>query len=83
MYYTLQSGNLFVLGDLNARVAVPKLSDSDNRPCIYSGVVDHVRNARSTSSINMYSDNNMVIANHLVFNDKQLGGQLSFKRENQ
>ena len=81
--HTLQSGNLFVLGDLNARVAVPKLSDSDNRPFVYSGVVDHVLNARGRSLINMCSDNNMVIANHLVFNDKQLGGQLSFKRRNQ
>ena len=81
--HTLQSGNLFVLGDLNARVAVPKLSDSDNRPFVYSGVVDHVLNARGRTLINMCSDNNMVIANHLVFNDKQLGGQLSFKRRNQ
>ena len=80
---TLESGNVFVLGDLNARVAVPNLTDSDNRPFVYTGVVDHVVNARGRSLLNLCSNNSMVIANHLMYSNRQLGGQLSFKRGQQ
>ena len=78
--HTVESGNLVVLGDLNARVGVPNLTDSDDRPFVYTGVVDQVVNARGRSVLNLCSNNSMVIANHLMCSNRQLGGQLSFKR---
>ena len=78
--HTVESGNLVVLGDFNARVAVPNLSNSNNIPYVYTGVVDHTLNARGRSLLNICSNNSMVIANHLLYNNKELGGQLSFRQ---
>ena len=80
--HVLESGNTIVMGDLNARVAVPKLSNSDNVPYVYSGVVDNIVNARGRTLLRMCNNNDMVIANHLLHNGRQLGGDLSFKRGN-
>ena len=78
--HTLDSGNVVVLGDLNARVAMPSLTDSDGMPYVYSGVTDHTLNARGTAILNVCVNNDMVVANHLLYNDRQLGGNLSYKR---
>ena len=80
--HTLEAGNIIVMGDLNARVAVPELVNSENVPYVYSGVVDNTVNARGRSLLHLCSNNNMVIANHLLYNKSQLGGNLSFRRGN-
>ena len=77
--HILESENTIVMGDLNARVGTPDLSNSENIPYVYSGVVDNTVNARGRSILSMCSNNNMVIANHLLHNDTQLGGDLSFR----
>ena len=81
--HTLESGNVIVLGDLNARVAVPSLTDPDDIPYVYTGVVDQTLNTRGRAIINVCSNNNLVICNHLLYKNRQLGGHLSFKRRQQ
>ena len=80
---TVESGNLVVLGDLNGRVAVPNINDSNNAPYVYSGVVDLTVNARGKSLVNMCANNKLVIANHLKCNSRQLGGNLSYRKGSQ
>ena len=77
--HTIDISNTIVMGDINARVAVPNLVNSVNVPYIYSGVVDRRDNARGRSLLNMCANNNMVIGNHLLYNGRQLGGNLSFR----
>lgn len=78
--HTRDSENVIVMGDLNARVAVPTLSDPDGGPYVYTGVVDPTLNARGRAIMNVCENNSMVICNHLAYKGRQLGGQLSFKR---
>ena len=77
---TLGSDNMIVLGDLNARVAMPALEDPEGMPYVYKDVADHTLNARGRSILNMCSNNDMVVANHLYYNNRQRGGNLSYKR---
>ena len=81
--HTRDTGNVLVMGDLNARVAAPYLSNADGVPYVYSGVVDNTLNARGRSLINMCDNNDMIIANHLQYGGNHLGGNLSFKRGDQ
>ena len=78
--HTCETGNMLVMGDFNARVGTPDLVDNDNIPYVYSGIEDNTVNARGRSLVNMCSNNDMIITNHLKYNNKQLGGNLSFKR---
>ena len=78
--HTLDSNNMFVLGDLNARVAVPALVDPEGMAYVYTGVADQTLNARGRSILNVCANNDMVVANHLNYMNKQLGGNLSYKQ---
>ena len=81
--HTQESGNVIAIGDFNARVALPNLTSTDNIPYVYNGIVDNILNARGKAQLNTCSNKNMVIANHLKYNNRQLEGNLSFKRRGQ
>ena len=78
--HTTQSGNIVVLGDLNGRISVPNLFDTNNISYIYRGVIDQTLNARGRCLLNICSNNSLVVVNHLWHNNRQRGGQLSFRR---
>ena len=71
--HTTQSGNIVVLGDLNGRVSVPNLLNTNNIPYIYKGVVDRTLNARGKCLLNICSNNSLVVVNHLWYNNRQRG----------
>ena len=81
--HTQESRNVITIGGFNARVELPNLTSADNIPYVYNGIVDNTLNARGKALLNTCSNNNMVIANHLKYNNRQLEGNLSFKRHGQ
>ena len=81
--HTINTANVVVLGDLNGRVGVPSLMNPNGVPYVYSGVVDHTLNARGRAITNVCKNNSMVICNHLSYKDRQLAGNLSFRRGQQ
>ena len=69
-----------VMGDLNARVGqLPNVS-IEGKTFKYCQVKDFTVNNMGRAVANMCSGNDMVVANHLRIQDKQLGGNLSFRR---
>ena len=72
--------HVVVMGDLNARVGTPVLSDADGRPYQYEGVKDDTINAHGRDLINLCRNGKMVIMNHLSIGEKCMGGDLSFRR---
>ena len=64
-------------------MGVPSLRDSEGVPFVYSGVVDHTLNARGRAITKVCTNNSMAICNHLYYKDRQLGGNLSFRRGQQ
>lgn len=79
---TRETGNVIVMGDLNARVGVPRLEDENGTYYDYREVKDDGGNGHGRTLTNICHNNAMVIANHLHKNGRQLGGDLSFKRRN-
>ena len=69
-----------MIGDLNARVGhLPNVS-IHGKMIKYCQVIDFTVNDMGKAVINMCNENDMVVANHLKFQNKQLGGNLSFRR---
>ncbi|KAK8376614.1 hypothetical protein O3P69_009908 [Scylla paramamosain] len=71
---------VIALGDFNARVATPQLSDRDGNYYQYRGVQDNVVNEHGRTLLNICNNNGLAVANHLHRNGKLLGGDLSFRR---
>ena len=69
-----------IVGDLNARVGKPIIRNENDELYNYYGVKDFTVNNMGRSVIQMCNDNDMVVANHLKYENKQLGGNLSFRR---
>lgn len=79
---TAETGNVVVLGDLNARVGTPSIIDDNGNNYQYQDVKDHIVNEHGRTLLNMCVNNKLVVANHLYRNGKLFGGGLSFKRRN-
>ena len=72
--------HVIVMGDLNARVGTPVLSDARGHPYRYEGVVDAVVNGHGREALNICKNSQMVVMNHLSRDVNPLGGGLSFRR---
>ena len=71
---------VIVMGDLNARVGHLPNGSIEGKTYEYCQVMDFTVNNRGRMVTNMCNGNDMVVANHLRFQNKQLGGNLSFRR---
>ena len=69
-----------VMGDFNARVGCPPSRNINGKRCEYNGVKDLTSNYMGRVIANMCEEKEMVVANHLKYDGKQLGGNLSFRR---
>ncbi len=76
----LNTRDVVVLGDFNARVGSHVLSCGDGSVYRYDGVKDPVVNSHGRMLRNMCRSNNMVVMNHLNRKGTTLGGDLSFRR---
>ena len=76
----MPTDHVLVMGDLNARVGTPVLSDARGDPYRYEGVVDAVVNAHGRDALNLCMNNQMVVMNHLSSGEAPMGGGLSFRR---
>lgn len=77
---TLETGNIIVMGDMNALASVPRLEDDSDTYYEYQGVKDDSGNCLEKTLINNCHNNAMVVVNNIYHNGKQLGGNLSFTR---
>ena len=71
-----------ILGDFNARVGKPDMLDSQGRNLEYANICDMTQTAPGKSLINLCKENSLVIANHLCYGNKRLGGNLSYRKRN-
>ena len=78
--YTSDAGKVVAMGDFNARVGTPIITDASGNSYQYRGVKDDYINSHGRTLVNVCNNNSMVIANHLCYNGRNLGGELSFKR---
>lgn len=84
--FGLLSGNVqnhskvVILGDFNSRVSIPDLLDVDGRQCEYRGVKDLVLNNNGKRLLDICRNDDLVVANHLRFEGKQFGGNMSYKQ---
>ena len=67
-----------MLGDFNARVGKPDISDSDGRKLEYVDICDRTQNAPGKKLINLCKDKSLVIANHLKHSSRS--GQYEAKK---
>ena len=74
--------HVIILGDFNARTGKPKLSNKRGEEYDYINISDNTLNTPGKRLLNMCTDNSLVIANHLNYNNRSLGGNLSFKKGN-
>ena len=72
---------VMVMGDFNARVAEPPISDEMRNLRSYEQVKDVIVNNHGQIMRDICKSGSMVIANHLVYRDTRLGGNLSFKKK--
>ena len=71
---------VIVLGDLNARIGFPVNRNIEGKRFEYQNVKDHTVNNMGRAVMNMCDENKMLVANHLKWDRKHLGGDLSFRR---
>lgn len=69
-----------VVADLNARVGCLPSRNINGKRCEYNGVKDLISNSMGRAIPNMCEEKEMVVANHLKYDGKQRGGNLSFRR---
>ena len=69
-----------IMGDFNARVSKPNLLDAEGVQYTYRGIKDFVLNNNGKQLIDLCSNCDCVVANHLAVNDKQFGGNLSYRK---
>ena len=74
--------NAVILGDFNARIGTPEFYNKLGENYIYEGVCDSTVNAPGKNLITFCKDKSLVVANHLQFNNINLGGNLSFRKGN-
>ena len=78
--HTLDAGKVVAIGDFNARVGTPRITDTSGNTYEYRGVKDDSINSHGRTLVNLCNNNSMVIANHICHNGRNFGGELSFKR---
>ena len=71
-----------VLGDFNARVGKPDILDQKGKKYEYADICDEIQNAPGKRLINLCKEKSLVIANHLKYENRTLGGNLSYKKGN-
>ena len=71
-----------VLGDFNARVGKPDILDPKGKKYEYADICDEIQNAPGKRLINLCKEKSLVVANHLKYENKTLGGNLSYKKGN-
>lgn len=81
--HTADKDQVIALGDFNARVAKPQLTDGNGNQYHYQGVRDNELNEHGRTLLNICNNNGLVVANHLCCDRKLLGGDLSFRRREQ
>ena len=69
-----------ILGDFNAHVGRPEMKDSKDNLLEYINVNNTSQNAPGKRLINMCKDRSLVIVNHLKYNNKSYGGNLSYRK---
>ena len=75
-----EKSKIVVLGDFNSRVGRPVLHDENFRPFTYDNILDTNRNENGRQLLNLCRSSSMVIGNHLVYNGREFGGGLTFRR---
>ena len=73
---------VFMMGDFNARVGVPYITNDNGYKYEYEDVRDYVINGHGRTLLNICNNNELVIANHLKYDRKKFGGNLSYKQKN-
>lgn len=68
-----------VVADFNARVGLLPRRNIKGMSCEYNGVKDFTTNYMGRAITNLCDEKEMVFANHLKYDGKQLGGNLSFR----
>ena len=69
-----------VLGDFNARPGTPIIPKKRIGFYEYDGIKDHTVNAPGKNLINLCKEKSLVVANHLRYNERCLGGDLSYRK---
>ena len=72
--------NVVVLGDFNARTGNPTIPNKRGGHYEYYDIKENTINTLGRNLINLCKDKSLVIANHLKYNDKCFGGNLSYRR---
>ena len=71
---------VLILGDLNARVGNPAISDRKGQKYISSNIEDTTQNSAGKKLLKVCNEKSLTIANHLVVGDKVFGGKLSYRQ---
>ena len=71
-----------MLGDFNARVGKPDMLNTKGKKLEYVDICDITQNAPGKKIINLCKEKSLVVANHLKYNNKCLGGNLSYRKGN-
>lgn len=78
-HHAADSDKIVAMGDFNSRVGTPGIKDKNDNMYNYRDVSDIVVNEHGKILMNVFSNNALVVANHLHHRGRQLGGDLSFK----
>ena len=70
-----------MMGDFNSRVGVPSIANDKGDEYEYEGVCDYTVNGHGRTLLNICNNNELVIANHLKYDTRRLGGNLSYKQK--
>ena len=71
-----------IMGDFNARVGKPDMLNTHGEKLEYADICDMTQTAPGKSLINLCKENSLVVANHLCYGNKKLGGNLSYRKGN-
>ena len=71
-----------ILGDFNARVGKPDMLNTQGEKLEYADICDMTQNAPGKSLINLCKEYSLVVANHVCYGNKNLGGNLSYRKGN-
>ena len=76
----IESKKNVILGDFNARPGHPAITKKSGGQHQYSDIKDNTVNTPGRNLINLCKGNSLVIANHLKYNGKHYGGNLSYRK---
>ena len=71
------------MGDLNARVGEPRIRDENGNQYEYRGIKDHTINDHGRTLVNVCNNKKLVVVNHLIYGEKRIDGNLTFKRKDE